>query len=772
MLERLQIKIEGTVQGVGARPFFARQARVLGLSGFIFNDREGIILQVQGPSEKIRTLLGFLDNPSSCSDWPPLMQIESRQIRAQPVLENETDFQILSSRTEGPALCQVTADTAVCAQCLKELFDPSDFRFRYPFITCTQCGPRYTLIKGIPYDRPNTTMDGFKMCERCRRQYEDWTDRRFHAQPVACPECGPSLRLLNNQGRLLSEESDAVIRQAAGILREGGIVAVKGIGGFHLAVDATNQAAVERLRQRKRRQAKPFAVMVRSLAEAQMCAQMAPEAAKLLSSPQAPIVLLPQKQPNPLAPSIAVGTNTFGLMLPYAPVHHLLFGEKGILWLVMTSANFSEEPLLYTNEEALKELAGVADAFLVHNRDIFRPIDDSVLQWVDGGPAFLRRARGYVPTPLRRARPVRQEIFAAGADLKNSFCFVKGNQYLLSEHIGDLAEGKSYRHYVRAVGHLQSLFEVNPRIAVCDLHPGYLSVQFARSLQTERFFQVQHHWAHIASALAEYQLAIDEPVIGLAADGTGYGTDGAIWGCECLIASQIQFERFAHLSYFPLGGGDAAAREAIRPLLGIVGPQAPSGLEAVLEQLEPDKKKLETLLLQIQKGFQTVLSSSLGRLFDAAAALVGLGTVNTFEAQLPMALEATAEPEEKGVYTVQMDYSPGQPVTWNPKPIFLEMAEDLVRQIPVPLIAARFHNTVAAALQTMAHKAREQTGLQKVALSGGVFSNRFLSERLIQSLKRDGFCVLWKRKVPANDGGIALGQAAIAAALLETGSNI
>ncbi len=410
---------------------------------------------------------------------------------------------------------------------------------------------------------------------------------------------------MDKSGRILSNESEGCIRQSVQILRSGGIVAIKGIGGFHLAADASNEQAVRTLRQRKRRQAKPFAVMVRSLEEARQCAEISPEAARLLGSPQAPIVLLPKKEWHPLAPSVAPGTNTFGLMLPYAPVHHLLFAEEGVLWLVMTSANFSEEPLIYENRRALTELADVADAFLLHNRDIFRPIDDSVLHWAGGGPAFLRRARGYVPTPLRRIRPALQEIFAAGADLKNTFCFVKGNQYLLSEHIGNLAEGKSYRHYLRAVKHLQTLFEAEPKVVVSDLHPAYLSVQFASSLPAERFFQVQHHWAHIASVQREP----DESVIGLAADGTGYGTDGAIWGCECLIVSQLGFTRFAHLSYFPLAGGDTAAKEAVRPLLGILSPQISPEVEAVLARLEPNAKKLEVLRLQIQNDSQAVPTS-------------------------------------------------------------------------------------------------------------------------------------------------------------------
>lgn len=767
MPQRKRIMIQGTVQGVGARPFLNRKAQEFNLTGFVRNDTLGVTLEVQGDGRGLNSFLNALQNPQNCPDWPPLMRIEKLDWEECPIIKGESDFQILSSQAEGSPLCQVTPDTAVCRQCLDEMEDPENFRYRYPFITCTQCGPRYTIIKSVPYDRPNTTMERFSMCDRCYRQYTQVTDRRFHAQPVACGQCGPKIWLLDNKDQILQAETDEAIAQTAEILRKGGIAAIKGIGGFHLAVDASNEQAVQMLRRRKRRQGKPFAIMARSLDVIKEITEVSPSAEEMLTSPQSPIILLPKKEPNRVAPSVAAGTNTFGLMLPYTPLHHLLFAEPNMDLLVMTSANFSEEPLICDNQEAIEWLADIADVFLMHDRIIYRQIDDSVLHLVDNKPAFLRRARGYVPAPIRRNRPVKKEIFAAGADLKNTFCFAKGDQYLLSEHIGDLAEGKAYRHYVWSVEHLRELFEISPSVVVCDLHPGYLSAQFAQSLEAESFFRVQHHWAHIASVLAEFQMEPDEQVIGLVADGTGYGTDGAIWGCECLIASLLDFERFGHLAYYPLAGGDLASREAIRPLLGLLAGQEVSGIESILAGIESDHKKIETIRMQVQKEINTVPTSSLGRLFDAAAALAGLGTVNTYEAQLPMALEAAVDQHEAGAYSVKMESGPEGQVLWHPRLIVAEMIEDLQRNVPVPAMAARFHNAIAAGLLQFARQAREKTGIEKTALSGGVFCNRYLSNRLIRLLKEDGFTVYFKRQVPANDGGISLGQAAVAAAKIE-----
>ncbi len=767
-LSRKRFHLSGRVQGVGARPWIYRQAVGLNLSGFVRNDTSGVWIEVQGPPEALEAFAVRLTDASR-QDFPAMMYIDRCQVAKIDPIEGESGFRIVQSAVSGSPSTGVAPDTAVCSACLTELNDPGDFRYRYPFITCTHCGPRYSIIKTIPYDRPNTTMAEFALCDRCRGQYEDIGDRRFHAQPVACATCGPRVWLAESTGQTLEADSDKAIARAAALLRNGQIVAVKGIGGFHLAVDALNDAAVQRLRRRKRRQAKPFAMMAADTETIRRYAQVDDAAEALLTSPQRPIVLL-DKQPNAaIAPSAAQGTHRFGFMLCYAPLHHLLFAELGISVLVMTSANFSEEPLICDNAQAVEELGQIADAFLMHNRAIERQVDDSVAHSVDGGPAMLRRARGYVPEPLYRAAPSKRIIFAAGADLKNTFCFVKGDQYLLSEHIGDLAEGRSFRHYVKSVAHFQQLFETAPQAVVCDLHPGYLSSQFAERLKVEPLIRVQHHWAHVAAALAEHQH--DGPVIGLVADGTGYGTDGAIWGCECLIASLTEFSRFGHLAYFPLAGGDTAAKEAIRPLIGLLSPQGRfSAIEPyldILNRIEPDADKLKLVCMQIEKGLNVAPTSSLGRLFDAAAALCGVGTHNRFEAELPMGLEAMTRPGVEDAYPVAFAQRNSEVWQWQYEPILDGMIEDLRRGTETGIIATRFHNAVCDALWQLAQKARARTGIHEVALSGGVFCNRTLAQRLIRQLKNDGFCVLWKRRTPANDGGIALGQAAIAAAMLE-----
>jgi hydrogenase maturation protein HypF len=760
---RKRIQISGRVQGVGARPFFVRVARRHGLAGYVRNDAQGVTLEVQGQAEDVEAFERELSGPVGAADWPVLMRVQSVAAEPVAVVEGEREFRIIESEAGGSPVVQVTPDTAVCGDCLREMNDPADFRFRYPFINCTQCGPRYSIIRAVPYDRPYTTMAAFAMCERCRAQYEDMADRRFHAQPVACPVCGPHVRLTDAEGKVLEEASDAAIARAARMLREGQIVAIKGIGGFHLAVDARSEEAVQTLRRRKGRQGKPFAMMAGSMEAVRAIAEVSKEAEAVLNSPEAPIVLLPKKKDNKVAPSVAAGTNAFGVMLPYAPLHHLLFAAGAVDLLVMTSANFSEEPLICDNAEALERLGTIADAFLMHNRDIYRQVDDSVVHLIDGEPAFLRRARGYVPAPILRGRPAKREIFAAGADLKNTFCFVKGRQYLLSEHIGDLAEGRAYRHYRRSAKHLRQLFEVRPTVAACDLHPGYLSTQFAKSLEVERLVEVQHHWAHIASALAEANAEPDRRVIGLAADGTGYGTDGAVWGGECLIASLRAFERIGHLAYFPLAGGDAAARQTVRPLAGIL--RESDRLEAALELAGADREAAERIALQIERGINTALTSSMGRLFDAAGALIGAGRENGYEAQVPMALEAMAREGVEEAYPVEIAEDAAGVMQWQAAAILEAVVDDLRRGQDRGITSARFHNTAAAGLLEMARRARQRTGLNEVALSGGVFCNRYLTNRLIRRLRAEGFTVLFKRQVPVNDGGIALGQAAVAAAL-------
>jgi hydrogenase maturation protein HypF len=770
LVKRQRIRLTGRVQGVGCRPFIYTLASELKLTGLVYNDTNGVTVEVQGPEGKVAK---FLERVQSPREKPALLEISGCRVEDIPPVSAESGFVIQTSDAGGTPISQVTPDTATCRDCLDEMADAGDFRYRYPFINCTNCGPRYSLIKTIPYDRPNTTMDAFEMCSKCRSQYEDVGDRRFHAQPVACGECGPKIWVADNKGRCIETDSDAAIAKTAQLLCEGKIVAIKGVGGFHLAVDALNDEAAIRLRQRKHRDHKPFAMMAASVEEIRRYAVVDKAAEQLLTSTESPIVLLSQKPNSGIGPSVAEGVNTFGFMVCYAPLHHLLFAAEGIEVLVMTSGNISDEPLICDNDEAVERLGDVADAFLMHDREIYRRIDDSVVHIVDDQQAFLRRARGYVPTPIFLDRVCEKDIFAAGGDLKNTFCFVKQNQLILSEHIGDLEDGLVYRHYIGSVKHLQKLFEVEPEVVVCDLHPGYLSTQYAQSLEADRLIKVQHHWAHIASVLAEENY--HERVIGLAADGTGFGTDGAIWGCECLTASLADFERFGNLAYYPLAGADKAGKEAIRPLLGLLrccsdGEDYPDRYQWLLEPIEPDAEKLRIIVSQLEKGVNTVQTSSLGRLFDAVAAMLGLGRYNHFEAQLPMALESIAAGGIDDSYGFQMTPGPQETLELDFRTMIGQIIEDIRSGVSVEVISAKFHNWVAEGLLGFALRAREKTGLTTAALSGGVFCNRYLANRLISMLKEEGFCVLFKRNVPANDGGIALGQAAIASSLVARGS--
>ena len=759
----------GRVQGVGFRPAVYRLACELGLAGTVCNDTKGVTVELQGSPERIDE---FVERLRSGPDKPPLAAIESCERTDLEPLEGHASFTIGSSIAEGTALSQVTADIATCADCLAELDDPQDFRHRYPFINCTNCGPRYSIVKTIPYDRPNTTMSVFDMCQQCAGQYSDVSDRRFHAQPVACPQCGPQIWLADPNGTVLQRGTDEVVAEAARLLRDGKIVAIKGVGGFHLACDALNEDAVLRLRRRKRRDHKPFALMAACLESIRKYAFVDRAAEAVLTGPESPIVLLPKTRNNAIARAVAEGVGTFGFMLCYAPLHHLLLAE-GPDVLVMTSANISDEPLICKNDLALERLGDVADAFLMHDREIYRQVDDSIVHFVAGGPALLRRARGYVPTPIRMENSTPQDIFGAGADMKNTFCLAKRNQLILSEHIGDLEDAEVYRHYVQSVQHLAGLFEVEPKVVVCDLHPGYLSTRYAQSVPGARVIQVQHHWAHIASVLAEHGLS--GPVIGLECDGTGYGTDGAIWGCECMIATLTEFERLGHLAYYPLAGGDKASKEAIRPALSLLKKAYGEEFKLdsflwLLRRIEPSEDKLRRILEQTEKRVNVVDTSSLGRVFDAVAALLGLGSYNHFDAQLPMALEAVAEADCEDSYELDLHAAGEEPLQLDLGRTLRQIVDDIKRDSPVGIVAARFHNTLAEALLRMAQVARERTRLDVVALSGGVFCNRYLTDRLGRRLKEEGFTVLLNRNVPANDGGLALGQAAIAAEMTKLNS--
>lgn len=767
LVKREKILMTGRIQGVGFRPAVYRLARELGLTGKVFNDTKGVTVELQGSEAGIEE---FLRRLRAGPDKPPMAEIQSCRRFDMESVESEAGFLIEKSDSRGTALSQVTADVATCGDCLSELFNPADFRYRYPFINCTNCGPRYSIIRTIPYDRPNTTMFPFAMCARCAAQYADVADRRFHAQPVACPQCGPRIWLTDSAGKTLQTGTEEVVSETVQILRAGKIVAIKGIGGFHLACDALNNDAVLRLRRRKRRDHKPFAMMVRRIEDARKYAFVDENVERILTSPQSPIVLLPKRPDAAIAPAVAEGVSTFGLMLCYAPLHHLLFAE-GLEVLVMTSANLSDEPLICKNEVALERLGEVADAFLMHDREIYRQVDDSIVQFIADEPVLLRRARGYMPTPILMPEPSPQEVLATGADLKNTFCFVKQNQLILSEHIGDLEDAEVYHHYLGSIRHLAGLFEVEPKVVACDLHPGYFSTQHAKSLPAVRLIQVQHHWAHIASVLAEHGIA--GPVIGLECDGTGYGTDGAIWGCECMIASLTEFTRFGHLAYYPLPGGDKASKEAVRPLLSLLkqayGDEFTLDRFAwLLERVEPDHGKIKLILEQIDRRINTVSTSSLGRVFDAVAALLGLDTYNHFDAQLPMALESVAASNVDDCYNFDLRQGV-EPLQLDLCRTFQGIVQDLRGGRSAAVISTKFHNTLAEALLAMAQAARESTRLEVAALSGGVFCNRFLADRLIRRLRQEGFTVLWNHEVPSNDGGIALGQAAIAAALTNRG---
>jgi hydrogenase maturation protein HypF len=745
---------------VGFRPAVYRIASELGLSGFVYNDTSGVTIELQGQVENISA---FLTRLNSEPDKPPLAQIETCQVRDIPLVENESKFTIRLSDFQGVPVSQVTADMAICRDCLNEMRDGSDFRFRYPFINCTNCGPRYSIIKNIPYDRPNTTMSVFKMCGRCAAQYRDVTDRRFHAQPVACSACGPKIWLTDNTVKQIETQTDKVISKTARHLLDGKIVAIKGLGGFHLAVDALNNQAVKRLRERKRRDHKPFALMTDTIDKINKYAIVDDAAEKILKSPQSPIVLLPKKKGNTIAPDVAGGVGTFGFMLCYTPLHFLIFAE-GIDVLVMTSGNISDEPLICKNDLALERLSDIADAFLMHDREIFRQVDDSIVHLIEDKPVLLRRARGYVPTPVINQNVCRRDVFAAGSDLKNTFSFAKGNQFVCSEHIGDLEDAEVYHHYIDSVRHLAKLFEVKPEIMICDLHPGYMSTQYASSIDASKFIQVQHHWAHIAAVLTEHKSS--EPVIGLVCDGTGYGTDGKIWGCECLIASLKKFERFGHLAYYHLPGADKASKEAIRPALSLLKQAYGNAFslqkfDRLLNRIEPDTNKIQIILKQLEKGINCIETSSLGRIFDAVAAMLGLGNYNHFDAQLPMALEAITRENIEDQYNFSVVFKDGE-LLFEHSPIIQGIVYDLQNNISPGTISAKFHNTLAAALLEMAIQARKSTSLNTVALSGGVFCNRYLLNRLIRMLRENEFKVLYNQQFPSNDACISLGQAAIA----------
>jgi hydrogenase maturation protein HypF len=733
---RRRFTVHGVVQGVGFRPFVHNTAVRLGLGGFVRNSPAGVVIEAEGRVEGVDTLERALRE-----ELPPLARIDGMEcVGLAPC--GDAAFEILESSGEGETAPVLPPDMSTCDDCLREIDDPANRRYRYPFTNCTRCGPRYTIIRELPYDRARTTMAAFVMCAECQAEYDDPHDRRFHAQPNACPRCGPALQW------------DLDTARAA--IQRGEIVAVRGLGGFQLVCDATQPEVVARLRLRKRRSEKPFAVMVPDLASAErLCAVSEEERAALLSR-ERPIVLLTRHTD---APHLAPGTDTLGVMLPYTPLHELLV--RGFEALVVTSGNLSEEPIVIDNESARDRLAGVADAFLLHDRDIHTRVDDSVVRLFEGRVRALRRARSFVPRPIDLGVAV-PEIVACGAQLKNTLCLTKGRLALVSQHIGDLENYETLVFFEETLERMKRLFRVTPTAVAHDMHPGYLSTRLARSMEGVMAIGVQHHHAHVASCMAEN--GVRERVIGVAMDGTGYGEDGAIWGAEFLSADLVSFRRRAHFRYVPLAGGDTAVRQTWRPALAYL---RDAGLDDdALRGV--DERQRAFVASMIEHGIQTVPTSSAGRLFDAVASILGVRHEATFEAQAAIELEAIARgAEADGAY--DFDLTSGEPMEVDLRPMIRRIVEDRERGTDVRLMAARFHETIGRVIEEVCVRIRNDEGLNRVCLSGGTFQNWLLLGIATERLRRRGFEVLLHTHVPPNDGGISLGQAAVAGARLARG---
>ncbi|MDY6917545.1 MAG: carbamoyltransferase HypF [Chloroflexota bacterium] len=753
----LRISVRGVVQGVGFRPFVYQLAGKHDLKGWVLNSSGDVRIEVEGAQ---KALDRFVRELRECA--PPLARIEAVSAESgAPV--GYRDFEIRHSLAEEGKYQLVSPDIATCDACRRELLSPEDRRYRYPFTNCTNCGPRFTIIEDIPYDRPNTTMRQFIMCPDCQREYDDPQDRRFHAQPNACPVCGPSLQLTDGDGNPVP--CDDVIAAASELLKGGKVLAVKGLGGFHLACDATSDEAVRLLRARKRRPYKPLAIMLDTMESVGKHCVVSTEEEKLFTSPQCPIVLVRWKEDSPVSREVAPGLRHLGVMLPYTPLHHVLLRETG-LPLVMTSGNISEEPIAKDNDEALRRLRGIADFFVLHNRDIHARYDDSVAIVEMGRPCLTRRARGYAPYPVHLGFKARQ-VLACGAELKNTFCITKDNYAFVSQHIGDMENLETLEHFEDTIGLYKRLFRLEPEALAHDLHPEYLSTKYAKERPGGLpLIGVQHHHAHVVSCMVEN--GVDQPVIGVALDGTGYGSDGTIWGGEFLVADYRRFERVGHLEYVPMPGGAAAVqrpyRMAFSYLHTLLGDVAVDEL-AFLRDIDEQEK--EIMRRQIERKVNSPLTSSCGRLFDGVSALLGVrGTVD-YEAQAAVELEMAALEETDGTepYPYGISEEGGVRIVR-----LRDMFEAIVRDVgrlPVGVISLRFHHTVARMVAEMCHSISRERDLRRVALSGGVLQNRLLLRLAVDALQRDGFEVLTHSQVPTNDGGISLGQAVIASLELE-----
>ena len=750
-----RVQINGIVQGVGFRPFIYQLANQYNLKGEVANTSAGVAVHIEGPPTKIASF--SKDISLKC---PPLAHITEISLHDEP-FEGFKDFTIVLSREQAVMATLISPDVSVCDDCRRELFDLSDRRFEYPFINCTNCGPRYTIINDIPYDRPKTSMKHFKMCPGCRAEYDDPANRRFHAQPNACAECGPHIELYDNIGQKV--ETPKPLEKTAKLLKQGCIVALKGLGGFHLAVDAENGQAVEALRRRKHREEKPLALMSYDVECILRFARLRPEEEQLLISPQRPIVLVLKKEPHSISEQVAPGNLYFGVMLPYTPLHYLLL-NYGFTALVMTSGNLSEEPICIDNDDAFKRLSGIADYFLIHNRDIYLRSDDSIARKTAGSTRFIRRSRGYVPVPVFLKRKI-PSILACGAELKNTICLTKDNNAFLSQHIGDLENLETYDFFLLTIQHMQRILDIKPEIIAFDLHPDYLSTRYAEEQQDIQKVQVQHHHAHIASAMAENQ--IDGSVIGLAFDGTGYGTDGNIWGGEVLVVDMEKYFRAAHFAYVPMPGSAAAIKEPWRMAVSYLYDAFGSDFyDLDLPLLNAiDLKKIKIMAEMVDKKVNSPLTSSLGRLFDGIAAICGIRYKVAFEGQAAMELEMLASDNVKDVYDYEWKTADGHQILT--RPIICGVAKDVARGIAPAVISCKFHQTLIRMFSDLCEVIRKENGLNRVVLSGGVFQNSLLLTGLINVLEKRKFKVFSHSKVPANDGGISLGQALVAAAVAD-----
>jgi hydrogenase maturation protein HypF len=774
-LKLASISVRGIVQGVGFRPFVYGLAVRNNLNGWVYNTSEDVRIEVEGEAEAIKQFERELG-----TEAPPLAHIENVTIEYHRP-RGYKSFEIRQSQAQEGKYQLISPDVATCQVCLVELLDPEDRRYRYPFTNCTNCGPRFTIIEGMPYDRPKTTMRYFQMCPRCQAEYDNPLDRRFHAQPNACPKCGPQVQLVDNKGNLVNDSNP--IAAASQLLREGRIVAIKGLGGFLLACDATNDTAVRALRQRKKRPSKPLAIMVATVDEAKRHCYILPEEEKSLTSPQRPIVLMIWKEDSSVSREVAPNLWFLGIMLPYTPLHHILLRDTG-LPLVMTSGNLSEEPIARDNDEALGRLSSIADYFLIHNRDIYSGYDDSVAMVERGTSQLMRRARSYAPYPIRLPLEVRQ-VLGCGGEEKNTFCLTKDNYAFLSQHIGDMENMETLEHFDNTLSLYKRLFHIEPEIIAHDLHPDYLATKYAQELGESglKLVPVQHHHAHIASCLADNGL--ESTVIGVAFDGTGMGADGNIWGGEFLVADYRNYERVGHLEYLPLPGGAAAIKRPYRTAIGyiltllgenvlnaVIRSEAKQSQRASLGQV--GEVGIDVIKRQMERRINSPLTSSMGRLFDAISALLGIRGEIDYEGQAAVELEmaayssviamgvgneAMSNAEESYPYCIVADQ--GIRIV-RLRDLAAAVIGDLHQGISKGIISVKFHNTVAQMINEMCQLIANETAITQVALSGGVFQNRLLLRKTVSSLERSGFQVLTHRQVPCNDGGISLGQAVIA----------